>query len=184
MSSRRSTSLLLTVIAACTVAPLAAACSVEQTLPPPYCFEEGSGLIVAQSVPTAEIVPCIGELPEGWTVASTSVDQDRTVVRFDSDRAGEGAAVLRFDDTCDPGAAVPVPSDDTRVRRYEEVVQLEPALQASWYAVVQGGCWWWEFDFREGASTTLAVRVDDAIQWISREELNENIARTFVDAEV
>jgi len=154
------------------------------TVRAPFCEGAGSGLIAAQSVPTAQIVPCIGDLPNGWTVASVSVNQDRTVVRLDSDRAGEGAAVLRFDDGCVLGDAVTVPSDDPRIDRYEDSVQLEPAFRANWYAVVDGACWWWEFDFTEGASTTLAVRVDDSLQWISREELNANIAETFIDAEI
>ncbi len=154
------------------------------TVRAPFCEGNGSGLIVAQSVPSARIIPCIAELPEGWSVAAVSVNQDRTIVRLDSDRAGDDAAVLRFDGSCELGDAVPVPSDDPRIDRYEDIERLEPDFRATWYAVVEGACWWWEFDFVAGASATLAVRVDNAVGWITRAELNANLAEGFVDAEI
>jgi hypothetical protein len=184
MSFRRSTSLLLTVIAACTVAPLAAACSVEQTLPPPYCFEEGSGLIVAQSVPTASQIPCFADLPTGWTFASVLVNEEQTVVRLDSDRVGDDAAVLRLEESCDTSGAVESPSGQPAAERYDLIERLQPGLRAEQFYVFPGGCVWWSFDFDSGTSATEAVAVDDALELVSRVALNEGLRETFIDEEI
>jgi hypothetical protein len=150
----------------------------------PYCSGPTSSLIMAQSVPTAEIIPCVTDLPVGWSVASVSVNQDRTVMELDSDRAGERAAVFRYESSCVVGDAVLVRSDDPRIERYENSERIEPDYRAVWYAVFEGGCWSWQFDFAEGTSATLAVRIDGAIDWISRDDLNATMAETFVDAEI
>lgn len=168
---------LLSVIAlAC------AACAVDETLPAPYCEgDDTSVLIVAQSVPSARFIPCIIELPVGWTVDSVSVNQDRTIVRLESDRAGDDAAVLRFEETCDIGGAGLVPSDDPGIERYAYSERIEPKYLASAYYRFEGGCWWWQFDFVEGVPGELADDVIESLIWISRDELNEMIAETFID---
>jgi hypothetical protein len=166
------------------VVPTIVGCSVEQTLPPPSCRDGGSGLIVAQSVPSASQIPCFEDLPAGWTFASVLVNEDHTVVRLDSDRVGDDAAVLRLDETCDTSAAVPAPSDQPAAERYDEIDQLQPGLRAARYYVFPGGCVWWTFDFDSGTSATQAVAIDDSLVLVSRADLNEAIRREFVDEEL
>ena len=156
----------------------------EGTIRPPYCDQPGSGLIVAQSVPTAETVPCLLSLPIGWSVSTTNVNQDRTIVRFDSDRAGPDAAVLNFDETCDLSGSAAVPSGDARIDRYERVDSVDPSYTASWYSVVEGGCWWWDFRFRSGASATFAVEIDGALRPVSRSDINATLAEDFPGASI
>ncbi|MGI9595530.1 MAG: phosphatase PAP2 family protein [Acidimicrobiales bacterium] len=151
------------------------------TIRPPYCQQPGSDLIVAQSVPSAEIIPCLGSLPPGWTVSTTSVDQDGTVVEFDSDRAGPGAAVLHFDESCDRSGATATPTDNSPIDRFDRVDDREPGYTASWYSVVEGGCWWWNFRFTAGTSATFAVEIDSAVQARTRSEINAALAATFID---
>jgi hypothetical protein len=184
MSLRRSRTLGLVAIALCAVAPTLAACSVENTLPPPYCFEEGSGLIVAQSVPTASQIPCFGDLPSGWSFGSVLVNEQHTVVRLDSDRVGDDAAVLRLERTCDRSGAIPAPSDQPAAARYDMIEQLRPGLRAKQFYVFRGGCVWWTFDFDSGTSATEAVAVDDALVLVSRADLNEAVRETFIDEEI
>jgi hypothetical protein len=179
-ASRRRRLLLAVVLA---VVP-AAACSVEETLPPPDCEDGGSGLIVAQSVPTATQIPCFQDLPAGWSFASVLVNEQHSVVTLDSDRVGEGAAVLRLDDTCDVSNAVAAPTDQTAAERYDEIERLEPGLRANQYYVFPGGCVWWTFDFDSGTSATEAVAVGDALVLVSRAELNASIRETFIDEEI
>ena len=105
-------------------------CSVEQTLPPPNCFTGGSGLIVAQSVRSATQVPCLLDLPAGWTVATVQVNEHHSVVTLDSDRAGEGAAVLRLEEACDVTAAVSAPSDLPPAERFDLIERVQPSFMA------------------------------------------------------
>lgn len=163
---------------------IAAACSLEQALPVPDCIDGGSGLIVAQSVPTAELVPCLGPLPDGWTVHGVTVDQDGSEVRLDSDRAGGNAARLHYRPTCDIGEAVSVPSDQEGAEAYEYIGRITSGFQADRIYLFEGGCVRWEFDFDSDASATLSIELQDRLELLSRASLNENIRETFIDEEL
>lgn len=170
---------LLCVVAA----PTVAACSVEATLPPPGC-NAGSGLIAAQSVPSAQLLPCLEDPPEGWSVATVSISQDGTVVRLDSDRAGEGAATLRFEDDCDIGVAVSVPSDLPPAERFDDIERLQPGFKASVFYRFEGGCVSWFFDFDDDASATESVALEDTLTLIDRQDVNDQLRETFIDEEL
>ena len=160
------------------------ACSIEETLPSPGCEEDGSSLIVAQSVPTGELVPCLHQLPEGWEISTINIDQDGTVIQLDSDRAGSGAADLRYEKSCDPGAAVSVPSDQNGVATFDYIDRIEPGFRAQRYYVFPGGCVWWSFDFDDDASTALSIELDNSMSLVSRDWINEQIRSTFIDEEL
>ena len=166
------------------VSLVAAGCSVEETLPFPHCFEEGSGLIVAQSVPTADLVPCLSGLPDGWELDTIKVNQDGTVVRLDSDRAGDGAAVLRFAEECDLGEAISVPGNLEGAERFEFIERVTRGFRASRYYVFAGGCAWWDFDFAIGATSALSVELGDYLDLLTRDSINEGIRRGFIDEEL
>ena len=105
-------------------------------------------------------------------------------MRFDSDRAGPDAAVLRFEETCDLSGSAAVPSGDSRIDRYERVETVGPGYSASWYAVVEGGCWWWDFRFRSGASPAFAAEIDGAIRSTSRDDINATLADDIPDESI
>jgi hypothetical protein len=46
---------------------------------------------MAQSVPSASLVPCVRSSLAGWRVASVTVNRGRSVITLDNDRAGRGA---------------------------------------------------------------------------------------------
>lgn len=161
-----------------------ASCSVERALPIPDCADGGSAILAAQSVPTAALVPCFDQLPDGWDVVSTTIGEDGTVIRLDSDRAGPGAAVFRYTAECDVRGAVEVPSEYDGARQYELVERILPAFRARRYHVVEGGCLWWEFDFREGAESALSIELGDRLQAVTRDALNDSIRESFLDEEV
>jgi hypothetical protein len=160
------------------------ACSVEEATPLPYCEREGSGLIVIQSVPSAELLPCFNSLPAGWEVDTVAVDQDRTQVVLDSDRAGTGAARLRFEDECDVGEAIEVPSDQDGADQFEFIEQVEPGFRAQRYYVFTGGCAWWDFDFDDDASAALSIELGDQVTLLSRESINEGVHESFIDEDL
>jgi hypothetical protein len=43
---------------------------------------------MAQSVPSAALVPCVQNLPAGWRLADVRVQDSSSRIAFDSDRAG------------------------------------------------------------------------------------------------
>lgn len=156
------------------------ACSTRELLDAPRC-QGGSSIIATQSVPTAELIPCFNRLPEGWSYSTVDIDEGGTVVELDSDRAGTGAATLRFDDSCSIGDAVQVPSDLDGADRFDFVERLEPGFRARTYYLFEGGCVSWRFDFDNDASATESVAIEGAVMLVSRDDIDANIRETFID---
>jgi hypothetical protein len=157
---------------------------MEEVLPEPSCADGATALLVAQSVPTADLVPCFEPLPAGWNVVSVAIDQDGTVIRFDSDRAGEEAAKFRYLESCDVAEAVSAPSEFDHAERYEYIERVAPSLRAQRFYVFGGGCGWWDFDFDEGAPAALAIELGDRLDFVTRSELNRSIRETFIDEDI
>ena len=92
----------------------------------------------AQSVPSASLVPCLQSLPIGWTLSNVTVNNGRSVLTLDNDRAGI-AAVVRLAATCDPAGASQVLSDQPGARRLMLIQDLAPRFSAT-VRRVRGGC--------------------------------------------
>jgi len=184
-SSRARTAAIRTILIAGVVglAAVASSCSVQQTVGAPWCQGAGSLLIMAQSVPTASQIPCLEPLPDGWQVVTVNVNQDRTVVTLDSDRAGDGAAVLRFEEECDVTEAVQAPTDQLSADRYDAIVTATPSFEGERFYVFPGGCVRWAFDFDSGTSATEAIAVAEILVLISRVDLNASVRESFIDEE-
>ena len=182
MTKRRC--LRLVMVLAVSFALAASACSVEEVLPLPNCATGESALIVAQSVPTAEWVPCLESLPPGWEKSTVNINEDGTVITFDSDRAGSNAAVARFFESCDLGEAVQVRSEHQSAERFEFIERVTPGFRARRFYVFEGGCTTWEFDFDDGAPAALSIELVDAVTLYSRADLNEKLRASFIDKEL
>jgi len=169
---------LLGIIA---LAPLVSACSVSDTLVTPYCGGDTSALIAAQSVPTAQLLPCFAPLPAGWERSSVDITHDGTVVKFDSDRAGLAAARFEFTESCDPGDAVATPTEYVETRRFELVHEVSPGFRAERFYVFEGGCVTWEFDFSDAAPSAMSVELGNTLQLLDRDAVNDELRRDFLD---
>src|SRR5215208_2099778 len=73
-------------------------------------------LLMAQSVPTASLVPCIELLPPGWTLGDVVVGNGSSRFTMTSDRGGVLDAELTA--SCDLGGAVELTSERPEARRY------------------------------------------------------------------
>jgi hypothetical protein len=96
--------------------------------------------LLAQSVPSASLVPCVRSLPVGWMVGNVTVNNGRSVIPLNHDRAGTGALVIRLTATCDTRGATEVSSDQPQVRRYQRINRLAPRFEASRLDLFPGGC--------------------------------------------
>lgn len=167
------------------LASLASACSVAETLVAPYCEgDSSSALIGAQAVPTSALIPCFGPLPAGWERSTVDISQDGAFVVFDSDRAGQGAARFAFTEACEPGDAVPTPTEYEGTQRFELVREVSPGFRAERFYVFDGGCVTWEFDFDDATPSAMSVELGNALQLVDRDVVNDNIRREFVDEEL
>lgn len=166
------------------VALVATTCAAQDSITLPHCQEEGPTIIMAQSVPTAEQIPCLDGLPQGWSLARGDINQSGSTFTFDSDRAGAGAAVLTFGDSCDVADAVSLRSDFADVERYERNIALDPSFRSERTYVFDGGCVQWIFDFDRGVSGTLTVGLDERLQFVSRADFEAAIDESFMDVDL
>src|SRR5918993_2360489 len=104
------------------------------------CTELEPQWLLAQSVPSASLVPCLRSLPAGWSVAQVTVNDGRSVIPLNHDRAGPGVLVVRLTAACDIRGAIQVQSDQPQVRRYQRIDRLAPRFEATRFDVFPGGC--------------------------------------------
>jgi tRNA A-37 threonylcarbamoyl transferase component Bud32 len=96
--------------------------------------------LMAQSVPSSSLVPCLRSLPTGWMVGRVTVNDGRSVILLDHDRAGAGVVTLRLTATCAARGATEVTADQPRIRRYQRIDRLAPRFEATRFDVFPGGC--------------------------------------------
>ena len=94
----------------------------------------------AQAVPTAELVPCVASLPVGWSFRLLTVNNGRSTITVDHDRAGAKAIELRFAESCDVTGATEVAADVPGARRFERGPIDGTNTILTWYEVFPGGC--------------------------------------------
>ena len=154
---------------------LLAGCSEQESAPVPGC-DGDTAVLVAESVPGASLVPCFTEVPAGWSHSGVLISDAGTRVEFNSDRAGDDAAVLQFQDSCDVGEAVTLPAREDGVDRFERIMEVSPSFRSDRYLVFDGGCVEWQFHFSPGSPASLSVELSVALQLLERSEIEERLA--------
>jgi tRNA A-37 threonylcarbamoyl transferase component Bud32/membrane-associated phospholipid phosphatase len=96
--------------------------------------------LLAQSVPSASLVPCLGPLPAGWSVGPVTVNDGRSVIRMNHDRAGTNVLVIELTAGCDIQGASQVDSNQPQVRRYQRIDRQTPRFEAIHFDRFPGGC--------------------------------------------
>ena len=121
-------------------------------------------VLMAQSVPSATLIPCIEALPAGWTYGGSDVSN--AVARFwlDSDRGGYHAVEVSLEASCRITGAVDVTNSTSEggVRVYLDEFDLHP-FTANKYFVFPGGCVTYRYRFGADAEATLALEADEAV---------------------
>jgi hypothetical protein len=136
----------------------------------PDCRKAETLVLMAQSVPSAEQVPCIDALPAGWTFEDLNIRRGTSSFSLDSDRAGHRAIVVRLFASCPVGRATEIASDEVGTRRFERVESVVGEYRGTRYYLFDGGCVTYRFDFsRRGLA--LVNEVSLAIGFISREKV-------------
>jgi len=148
----------------------------------PTCPPAANGdvlILMAQSVPSATVAPCIAEFPAGWSFGGQRIESGSSEFWLFSDRAGDRAVTVTLTASCDVRGAVEVPSeaDEAGLRRYEEPESLPPAFSGNRYYLFPGGCIRYRFDFQRGGSFALVVEATEALSFVSRAEGVEALRR-------
>jgi hypothetical protein len=102
------------------------------------CDEPEPLWLLAQSVPSASLVPCVRTLPAGWTVATAKAKNGLSEFTLAHDPDSQ-AVVVRLTAACTTSGAAEWPSGQPGVRRYERA-DATGSGQITWYTVFTGGC--------------------------------------------
>ena len=137
----------------------------------PICGTGNSMILSAQAVPSAALLPCIAELPSGWTAAGADVRNGQSTFWLDSDRAGPRAVTVSLAAACGTSGAVRVPSDQAGAQRFERPISLRPSFALQRIYKFPGGCVTYQFNFVPGAAPILAIPVDSAVSFEPRSGL-------------
>lgn len=135
-------------------------------------------LLMAQSVPTASMVPCLGAMPPDWQIGDFDARSGRGrfelhyLVVAGGDRRGVKVELTR---RCDRGGAREVVSDRRGMRRYDRVERDDGRLIDQRFYSYPGGCTTYRFDLRGIGAREQADEVADAVEFVSREEISRQI---------
>jgi hypothetical protein len=131
----------------------------------------------AQSVPSASLVPCVRSLPVGWSVARVTVNDGRSVLTLNHDRAGDGALVVRLTAACAPGGAVEGPSATEGVRHSQRTESRAGGFSATWYDQFPGGCVTTRLRLTTDPNGEFAAQAPQVLKFTTRVALREALSR-------
>jgi membrane-associated phospholipid phosphatase/tRNA A-37 threonylcarbamoyl transferase component Bud32 len=131
----------------------------------------------AQAVPSASLVPCVRELPAGWSLANVAVNDGRSVITLHHDRTGGEAMEARLTAGCDVAGVAEAPSVQPGVRRYQLVTRQGPVFQAVRFDVFPGGCVVSRIRALPSSRAEVMAGAPGILGFTSREELGQALER-------
>ncbi|HZC71280.1 MAG TPA: hypothetical protein VE442_11335 [Jatrophihabitans sp.] len=149
------------------------ACS-SVTAQAPRCGSIERVALIAQSVPSSTYVPCIIDLPAGWSSGGLSVRDGSTEFTLRSDRASHPVEVT-LHAACDLPAATPIEPRTPGGRSYLELRSIDPDYSGTMFDVFPGGCVSYRFDFTRGAHIALIAELQQSVGFISRPDLQRHL---------
>jgi hypothetical protein len=133
--------------------------------------------LMAQSVPSASLIPCLQLVPVDWTVTEVAVNNGRSVITLDHDRTGSGAMVVRLTASCDLAGATEVTSEQAGARRYLRVDRNSTEFSATRAYTFPGGCVTQRFRAEGPSALRLRDTASTEFGFITRAELRQALSQ-------
>jgi tRNA A-37 threonylcarbamoyl transferase component Bud32/membrane-associated phospholipid phosphatase len=131
--------------------------------------------LMAQSVSTASLVPCIEILPAGWTLGDVVVGDDRSRFTLNSDRGG--VLVVELTASCDLGGTVELTSEQPGARRYLRVERNPAGVTMTRAYTFPGGCITQRLTAPAASGQHLAAETSSALGFATRDDLAAALRR-------
>lgn len=132
-------------------------------------------VLMAQSVPDAELIPCIEAMPAGWMIRSTEIKSGGVRTVFGDASGGPYVVQMDFVAACDIGDAVEVPSDEEGATRYEDIEDVDEGYRGDRYYTFEGGCVHYRFELGGEGWSAVVNDAAAATTFASRESLSEYV---------
>jgi hypothetical protein len=133
--------------------------------------------LMAQSVPSASLIPCLQLVPADWTVAKVAVNNGRSVITLDHNRAGGAAMVVRLTASCDLAGATEVTSEQSGARRYLRLDRTSTEFSAIRAYTFLGGCVTQRFRGAGPSAFRLSDTASIEFGFITREQLRQALSQ-------
>lgn len=143
----------------------------------PECAAGGRLTILSQAVPSASMIPCIQEMPIGWSFAALDVESGNARFWLNSDRAGARAVEVSLRSSCDVGVATEIDGNEEGVERFQRLDSLSPRFTGTSFDRFEGGCVSYRYDLTSGAHISLHEELHEAVGLFSRQELAAELER-------
>jgi hypothetical protein len=130
---------------------------------------------MAQSVPTASLVPCIEILPVGWTLGDVVVGDGSSRFTMTNDRGGVLVAELTA--SCDLAGAAEQTSELAGARRYLRVERNAAGVVMTRTYTFPGGCVTQRLVAPEASRQQLAGESSFALSFTTRDALAAALRR-------
>ena len=144
-----------------------AGCGAVQDNTRPMCRYGPPTLLMAESVPTAELVPCVRVLPPGWHFGGFDVKNDRARFWLDSDLAGDSALTVELTEGCSlPAGVDPVETDEEGTTMHVGAESSDPAAAELWMYRFDGGCATYRVALGQARVPLLERQVADGVSFI------------------
>ena len=102
-----------------------------------------------------------------------AVNDGRSVVTLNNDRAGPSAVVLRLTTACDPAGAVQAPSPAPGVRRYQRAGPGTGEFRATWYDLFPGGCLTYQLHSTSDVKGSFTAELPALLAFATRDALRQ-----------
>lgn len=143
----------------------------------PSCKKLDTLVLMAQSVPSAERLPCIDAIRAGWTFGDMDIGTGDSSFSLDSTDAGINAVRVTLTERCDTAGATEVSSDEEGTRQFERIESLVGQYRGSRYYVFPGGCVTYRFRF-DGSAATFVNDVSVALDFTTRSDVADRLRRS------
>lgn len=137
----------------------------------PGCGDPLKLAIIAQSVPTAAYLPCIRDLPQGWSTSAFDPTERGTSFLLNSDRSPGQPVTIQLTAACSTGRATPSPPRAPGMLTYTRLDSTRPRFSGSLYDVFPGGCISYRFAFTSGSQIALMEQFEEAVGLYPRQQL-------------
>jgi hypothetical protein len=132
-------------------------------------------LLMAQSVPTASLVPCVELLPAGWSLGDVVVGNNGSRFTVASDRGG--VLVVELTASCNLAGAVELTSEQPGARRYLRIERNAAGVATTRTYAFAGGCVTQRLVAPEASRQQLAGESSSALGFTTRDDLAAALRR-------
>jgi hypothetical protein len=135
----------------------------------------GMLVLIAQSVPPAQWVPCLSGEPGRWTMSQLEVRDGGATIGFGYQFGGPDRATIEMRPSCDTHGAKEVSSQHAGTRRYNRDLVRGGRYANEIYFLYQGACTVLRFDLAATGAELRGAEFAGSLGFVARAELDRQI---------